>query len=40
VRDADEDEQAGLVDGPDDLAVHGDAGLGYPLRYCSHETPA
>jgi hypothetical protein len=40
VRDADEDEQAGLVDGTDDLAVHGDAGLSHPLRYCSHETSA
>jgi hypothetical protein len=40
VRDADEDEQSMLVDGTDDLAVHGDAGLSYPLRYCSHETSA
>ena len=40
VGDADEDEQARLVDRPDDLAVYGDARLGDPLRYCSHETSA
>ena len=40
VGDADQDEQARLVDRPDDLAVDGDAGLGDPLRYCSHERSA
>jgi hypothetical protein len=38
VGDSDEDEQARLLDGPDDLPGYGDAGLGDPLHDCSHST--
>lgn len=36
MRDPDQDEQARLVDGADNLAADGDARLAYPLRYCPH----
>jgi L-asparaginase II len=38
VRDADQDEKPGFIDGADDLPVHGHAGVAYPLYDGSHST--